>query len=285
LKDDKQLVNVLANATRNCPQCQEFWLAFHLARESSGASLVDLKELVEHGMEALQSGGAKAAMAAVQELLLQHADACRRAADLTQMRENCQRAVSISEGQVSENGLACQALLHWMRLEAYGARSEEKTLDVGNRLMKFWGGCYNVWSAFVAAVRYCAGSESYSIAHDLFLRAVAEVSDYPSQIRTDYVQFERECGTLRSWREAHEAEVQFQQSTEQASASTVEPGAQKESMDASQADAEATAKKRDKVNVSGQEKKKRRRLKEAQEAEEANADAEEVEDSSKKVPA
>merc|ERR1712129_36754 len=101
-----------------------------------------------------------------------------------------------------------------------------EAMDIGNRLMKFWGGCYNVWIAFIAAVRYCVGNDSYSTVRDLYHRAVAQVSDYPSQIRTDYVQFERECGTFQSWREAHDADVEFQKTANEAAAVTVETSAQ-----------------------------------------------------------
>jgi hypothetical protein len=254
MKDQGKLINILESAVRHCPRCKDFWVQLHLEREASGTALSELQKLADRGFEALQSAGAEPAKPAVQELMLQHADACRRAApqDLDQMRATLQRVVSMNEAQAAENGLACQALLQWMRLEAYAARNTDGVLDVGNRLMKFWGPYYNGWTVFIAAVRFCLASEAYSTVHELYVRANAQVSDYPAQIRSDHVQFERECGTLKSWREARDAESECQQADSAANASAADVGVQEELVDASQAEAEpaeggpSAAKKRDK---------------------------------------
>jgi len=119
-------------------------------------------------------------------------------------------------------------LMNWMRLEAYGARNAKGTMDVGNRLMKIWGSYYNGWSAFIAAVRYSIGSEAYSTVRELYQRAMAQVADYPSQIRSDSVQFERECGTLQSWREMRDADVECQQSETASAPQTAEAAGQEQ---------------------------------------------------------
>merc|ERR1712087_787301 len=66
------------------------------------------------------------------------------------------------------------------------------------------GSFYNVWSSFIAAVRYCLEKDDkmYKVIRDLFKDALAQVADYPDQARQDYIQFERECGTLDSWCQA-----------------------------------------------------------------------------------
>lgn len=293
LKDQRKLVNVLECAVRHCPHCKDFWLQLHLERERSGDSLANIQKMVERGTEALQKAGAKfnsqSAEAFVQELLLQHANSCRRAATAsqqqeqcwTQMRETFEHAVSLSEKNSSENGLSCQVLLQWMRFEAFAVRSTKWTMDVGNRLMKVWGGYYNVWSAFIAAVRFCTASNSYSTVSDLYRRAVEQVIDYPSQIRDDHVQFELEAGTLQSWCDAREAATECRQAENAAAASSADSSVLEVPLDGSQAqvvlaDQDAqVAKKRSKPNLSGQEKKKRRRAKQVAEAAAAGAETSE----------
>eukprot|EP00747_Dinoflagellata_sp_TGD_P026641 gnl/TRDRNA2_/TRDRNA2_132083_c0_seq1.p1 gnl/TRDRNA2_/TRDRNA2_132083_c0~~gnl/TRDRNA2_/TRDRNA2_132083_c0_seq1.p1 ORF type:complete len:917 (-),score=257.29 gnl/TRDRNA2_/TRDRNA2_132083_c0_seq1:75-2444(-) len=120
------------------------------------------------------------------------------------MRAALEQAID-SPGEGAEaSGLSRQALLHLMRLEAYAARNAEATLAAGKRLLQTWGCYYNVWSAYIAAVRYCVETNAYSTIRDLYKSAMAQVADYPSQIQTDYIQFERECGTLKSWRDARD---------------------------------------------------------------------------------
>jgi len=128
-----------------------------------------------------------------------------------------------------------------MRLEAYAVRSAEATLAVGNRLMEVWGGYYNAWSAFIAAVRYCLGSDAYSTVSKLFSRAVAVVADYPDQVRSDHVQFEQECGTLDSWRAARDAAQVYQQAITSQAAQAPDAAQAAQGSDAAQAPQEQAA--------------------------------------------
>ena len=51
--------------------------------------------------------------------------------------------------------------------------------------MEHWGGCYNPWSAFIAAARFAASkatsSTSTSVVEGLYKDAMAQVLDYPDQ--------------------------------------------------------------------------------------------------------
>merc|ERR1719356_2094223 len=101
-------------------------------------------------------------------------------------------AVSLVQSLGAEGGYTCQVLTHWMRLEAYALRDYKATVQVGQRLMKLWGGYYNVWSSFIAAVRCSTSGDTYATIRDLYEQATAQVADYPDQVRTDHLQFERE---------------------------------------------------------------------------------------------
>lgn len=196
LKDDCSMVALLERATRSCPFSKCLWQNLHSAQEGSGMGLDGLQELVERGVAALGFDA--------HELLLQHADACRRCSatsvNVLEMRTTLQRAVKLTEG---EEGTCCAVLLHWMRLEAYVVGDAKAVLDVGNRLALSWGSCYNFWSGFIAAVRHCRSPcDSYVDVERLYQRAIVKILDYPSQIRADYIQFERECGNLQSWLDA-----------------------------------------------------------------------------------
>merc|ERR1712194_356061 len=120
-----------------------------------------------------------------------------------ELRKTLEAAVSTAQSLSEEGAYTCAALTHWMRLEAYSLRDYKATLEVGSRLMKLWGAYYNVWSSYIAAARYCAPSDAYAAIRDLFEQAASQVVDFPDQVFTDRLQFEREYGTFQSWRELH----------------------------------------------------------------------------------
>ncbi|CAJ1359083.1 unnamed protein product, partial [Effrenium voratum] len=134
---------------------------------------------------------------------MQHADACRRYADgsrgsgLPSDAEEAWKEMRQSLTLASEGEGTAQALLHWMKLEAYGARSLSGTLTAGRKLMGHWGAFYNAWSAFITAARYC-GAQLAEV-EGLYKDALQQVSDYPDQVSSDFLQFQRESGTLEGW--------------------------------------------------------------------------------------
>jgi len=199
---------LLERAVRHCPHSLDLWLQLVTAHEAAGATLAILRGIRDRGVEALSWGpgcdGEPGASAS--ELLLAHADACRRFAgsasslktqgfDWSEMRTSLRGAAEVV-GDTS-----CQVLLHWMRLEGYAAMDVKGTRSVGDRLVTAWGVYYNIWSASIAALRHCLGGAqgAHEAMVDLYSRAIAQVTDYPDQIRNDYMQFERECGTLQAW--------------------------------------------------------------------------------------
>eukprot|EP00928_Gymnodinium_smaydae_P005731 TRINITY_DN1196_c1_g2_i1.p1 TRINITY_DN1196_c1_g2~~TRINITY_DN1196_c1_g2_i1.p1 ORF type:complete len:1222 (-),score=302.38 TRINITY_DN1196_c1_g2_i1:38-3703(-) len=253
---DKNLqAEVLERALRHFPGEGDLWLKLHAALEHADAPLAALVDAANRGIFALQKGAVNAETvgdstpedeygkaASMQALLLQHADACRRVMSrarnasagtksrdeeslakqaLVEMRVALEFAVSISDNKEEFQSLKCQALLRWLRLEAYGANDVEGVLKVGSKLMEIWSGFYNVWSTYIAAVRSCAAGSRIETLRDLFKCAAKQVTDYPDQAFADYVEFERECGTLQSWRSAQAEDEKRKASAQSAAATSV----------------------------------------------------------------
>eukprot|EP00929_Paragymnodinium_shiwhaense_P091888 TRINITY_DN5176_c0_g4_i1.p1 TRINITY_DN5176_c0_g4~~TRINITY_DN5176_c0_g4_i1.p1 ORF type:complete len:1210 (+),score=428.62 TRINITY_DN5176_c0_g4_i1:57-3632(+) len=281
LESNEKAAEALERAVLQLPENAALWQRLHLEREAAGTPLPGLKAVQERALAALvhhaQTGHGAArsaekkleATSALQDLILQHADACRRAATAAkaaggdnaeavatcwkEMRAACERCLRLSEGHEEYAGLRCQALLRWLKLEAYCAKDAKAAIAVGNRLMEAWGSFYNVWSSFTSAVRACAGADSYDLMRDLYRRAVSQVADYPEQAANDYVEFERDCGSLASWLEARkEAQLRFPKAAAAAAAvpaaaaaaaETAQPAASKAAVAGSAAAEKKNAKK------------------------------------------
>eukprot|EP00927_Polykrikos_kofoidii_P018956 TRINITY_DN18822_c0_g1_i1.p1 TRINITY_DN18822_c0_g1~~TRINITY_DN18822_c0_g1_i1.p1 ORF type:complete len:1348 (+),score=259.46 TRINITY_DN18822_c0_g1_i1:127-4044(+) len=281
---------VLDRAVRYLPGESELWLRLHTERESAGAPLPELRKVIDRAAEALQHDTVVPANCRVErsplqpktaelhELFMQHADACRRAAAAlpvgadaskcwTDMRSVLSLALDLVEGDESLASLRMQVLLRWMRLEAYGVGDVRAAVSVGTRLVNVWGSYYNVWGQVISAVRCCAGSgpSGYSTVRGLYKKAVDQVSDYPDQAHADYLDFERECGTLQSYRTARDEALQRQAdvaaapTAAAAATAVVEEHAQEETLENKVGPSRA-ARKRPPAKGSGQASKRQRKM-------------------------
>eukprot|EP00914_Ancora_sagittata_P008097 GHVO01015953.1.p1 GENE.GHVO01015953.1~~GHVO01015953.1.p1 ORF type:complete len:930 (-),score=199.82 GHVO01015953.1:580-3096(-) len=108
-------------------------------------------------------------------------------------------------------------LLHWAKAEASVCKDLEWLEKVGEKLVDNFGGRSSVWAAYVAFLRLlCAdvggsnilrvSSSSYTdvndMIRDIYKRARENVTDFPQQIDSDLLSFEREMGTPESYRHA-----------------------------------------------------------------------------------
>eukprot|EP00434_Breviolum_minutum_P037091 symbB.v1.2.032876.t1/scaffold4001.1/size60404/3 len=209
--DPRMAAEILDRAVHHLPGSIELWFRLHEAMEAAGSAVGDLKAVTSRAQRAMKAHPEPSGAQRTHELLLQHADACRRYADGSRGHTAadaeeawCEMRRTLKEA--SEADLGTQALLHWMKLEGYGAQNLDQVLLVGRQLMESWGAFYNAWSAFIAAARHASkiGSGT-SVVEALYKDAIAQVSDYPEQVRSDYLQFQRESGTLQGWLSAKAA--------------------------------------------------------------------------------
>lgn len=201
---------ILDRAVHHLPGCSELWFRLHEAMEVAGHAVGALKAVTLRAQRAMKAHPEPSG-AQQHELLLQHADACRRYADGSRGHTPadaeeawCEMRSTLKEASKADD-LGIQALLHWMKLEAYGAQNLDQVLLVGRRLMESWGAFYNAWSAFIAAARHATKIGGTGVVEALYKDAIAQVSDYPEQVRSDYLQFQRESGTLQGWLSAKAA--------------------------------------------------------------------------------
>jgi len=210
--DPRMAAEILDRAVHHLPGSSELWFRLHEVMEAAGSAVGDLKAVTSRAQRAMKAHPEPSGAQREHELLLQHADACRRYADGSRGHTAadaeeawCEMRSTLKEASKADD-LGTQALLHWMKLEGYGAQNLDQVLLVGRQLMGTWGAFYNAWSAFIAAARHASkiGSGT-SVVEALYKDAIAQVSDYPEQVRSDYLQFQRESGTLQGWLSAKAA--------------------------------------------------------------------------------
>merc|ERR1719265_2109831 len=98
-----------------------------------------------------------------------------------------------------DSGLANDARIHWLKIEAYVTRDAEMVEHIATELFEDSGleTLYNMWNVCALALR--AVDVPASTVTALYAKAAAAVTDYPDFIKEDAKKFTREAGSLDEW--------------------------------------------------------------------------------------